>query len=351
MMTRDLWPNHRPNRWIVLAPLIALGIALSCSKDSQGGVNRVPPVVAGLPKTINFVVGISPAQLAKTKLWEQLTSVIGQGKDLDEVKATCGIDPIGEMDLAILAGESIGKGSVVLAKGKWNRERAEKCLPQLVEKMGGKVTVEQQNKVSAYRFDDGKSIYGAWLDNNTLMLPNPPGDKNVLLEMLDAKQKLKDNKDLLALFGEIDAKSTAWAVGMLKGSELASVAAEHLGAAPEALYLEVTIKDSVAVKAGLRFENDKQAKAAAAALGRELTEMKSQPLLAGFVGEIKVKSSSKDAVVSLSLTKEKVDQLVNQYKAMMMLRGLVPPSMPEQQLPAQQMLPPTQQPQPQPPAQ
>lgn len=271
-----------------------------------------------LPKDTGFIAGLSATKLKESKIWEKYGKMVtDSGKaDFDEVRAECGIDVIGELEQIVVAGNEAldEKKFVVLVKGKWEKDKANKCFAVMLKKKQNKdLKFVEEGKLTKYTVEgDPEAAYLAWVAKDTVMFaPGSMTDKTYLEHVTAGTSKLSDNAALTALLKQVDTSATVWGAMVVpkegKGADLFS---GMEGEKPNSVYFNVHFVKDLKVLAGLRFASDAGAKATSDRLSTEFKAAKENPMLKDYLASLKVEPKGNDAIISLELSEQQVDQLL-----------------------------------------
>src|SRR5215470_5611506 len=211
------------NRKFVSLLFTAALVVSGCDKGGGGGgATGGNPLTGGgtpaaaaasaldyLPKDTQMVFGFNWSKFKGTKFYDMLVSAVpAEGKkELDDVKASCGIDYLNDFDSVVVGvGPNMDKNKVVVVvKGNWNDDKVAKCATAIGQKKNKKITVTKDGNISSYATEGEKTVHVGWVDNMAIVTPSAmEGDKAYLTEVLKKASSVKDNKDFMDLYGKTD---------------------------------------------------------------------------------------------------------------------------------------------------
>jgi hypothetical protein len=283
-----------------------------------------------MPKETGLIIGFNWSKFKGTKFYDMLVAAVPPDgkKELDDVKAACGIDYLSDFDsVLIAAGSNMDKQKVVIVvKGNWNEDKVAKCATAMGEKKGKKITVAKDGNITTYTTEGEHPVYVAWVDSMAIVTPSSmDGDKTYLAEILKKASSVKDNKDFMDLFSKTDQSGTMFGA-LLTTPEMAGSLGKATGGSEKMTggYMTLKLASGLDVNAALRFATDADAKSVSDRVNQELDgAKKSNPQAAEFLKNASIAPSAKDMVVKLSLDDKQLDQLMQMVKQMIPMLGMM----------------------------
>ena len=314
--------SHTPRYTSILALFASLFVlAAACSKDDAGGSKAAGSAMGYLPKDASLVVGVNVAKARKSRLYKEYKPMLDkllQDDDYKKIQDTCGIDAVNKLEQAVIA---MGKdpkdenGMWVVVTGL-TKSKIGDCVDKL-KANGDKVDKKDEGDLVAYTVD-GKTMYVWWPTDNTLVTGPAAEDKpDELKKLATGGDKLKDNKELMAMVEKTDTGAMLWMAGGLPPNMPAMATSGLPGGPPESLYVSFNLPGDLKAKIGLVYKDEDTAKTAEAGLNDSLKQAKDNPMAAGYVTGVKIDRSGKDVKASIELSEEDVKTLTSMAKMMM----------------------------------
>ena len=315
----------RSIRWFLVGAAI-LGMGLACDKGGAGGGGKIQGAASAavdiLPKETGLVVGFSWSSFKDSSLYNMLVEAIPQeAKDkLKEVKDTCGIDAMNDLESVIIgAGGNLDQSRMLfLIKGKWNEEKVTKCAVAMGPKMGKTVTSAKEGNITTYTVEGQPPMHIGWVGDVMVFTPSAAeGDKTFLSDMLKQKSTVKDNKPFMDLLGKCDTSATVYAAvlppadsDMSKGLQQLTKGQEKLAGA----WLTLALSKKLDAYVGLRTGADAEAKTVAEKLNGELEGAKKNPQVGEFLKSASVTTSGADVNLKINLDEASLNKLTEMLK-------------------------------------
>jgi hypothetical protein len=279
-------PRSRP---LLVLAILALA---ACKKGPPTPRGRVEGLAARalevLPSDLTYLGGVSFAGLRDSKLYGRLLAAARAEPRLaaleKKVKEGCGIDVARDVTALVIAGTDLGDPSraLLLLQGTWTEEKANRCLVEVIAPaQGATMTVKKDGKITEYTSSfggPGQRAYAAWLAADTVLIaPYAAADRTYLADVLSARAALAADKRLVPLVRSTDTTATVWVAATAADPGAADALADLTtpgGARPAGLYLDVHLGDRIDGRVGLRYGAERDARAVADKVRRELDEAK-----------------------------------------------------------------------------
>ena len=299
------------------------GSAESGGSASAPGAKASPAAVAAtmgakgfavFPADSGMLVGINFQSVRKSGLWSKYKGMVEKqiAGEMAEFKEACGIDPLTQLESAIVAANPSTDSAVVVVKGI-NRSALTECGKKLAEADGKKIEVTDEGNLSNYKVD-GESIWVAWIDDKTMVMA-PEKDKDYLAARVAGTDGLADGSKLMAMLKSVDTGASVYIVG--------DVAAMGPGAAAmpgaEGMFASIKLTDGLAVDAGLRFGSAEGAKGMTDMANQQMKAMKGSlpPPFQKLIDKASIKTVDKDMVVQISLSGSELEEVGKAAEGMM----------------------------------
>jgi hypothetical protein len=278
---------------------------------------------AVFPGDSQFVVGINLASARSSGLYAKYKDKIEENmaKELADMRAACGVDPIGQMQTIIAAGKPPAGGTgdpevVVVLKGL-QRATMKQCGEKMAAKEGKKFTVTEEGNLANYVMDD-KNIWAAWLDDSTVVMA-PEKDKAYVSARAAGESGLAEGNPVMALLKSVDTSAALYFAADTKA--FGPGAAMMQGA--QGIFGSLKLTDGLAIDAGVRFDTPDNAKKTTEMVNQQVGAMKGQlpPQFKTLVDKAVIKQVNNDLVVQLSLTGPELEQLAQALEGMKGMLG------------------------------
>jgi hypothetical protein len=323
--------------------LFAATLVVACDKGgggTSGGTGNpltgggAPAATASaldyIPKDTGMVIGFNWSKFKGTKFYDMLVGAVpAEGKkELDDIKASCGIDYLSDFDSVVVGvGPNMDKAKlVIVVKGNWNDDKVGKCATAIGQKKGKKITVAKEGNISSYATEGEKTVYVGWADNIAVVTPAAmEGDKTYLTEVLKKASSVKDNKEFMDLYNRTDSAGTMY--GAFQATpEMADSLGKATGGNEKMTggYFTLKLGSGLDINAALRFAAATDAKSVSDRVNSELDGFKKQNQQAAeFLKNASVATSDKDMVLKLNLDDKQLDQLTQMLKQMAPMLGMM----------------------------
>jgi hypothetical protein len=324
---------------LLLVGAAALGFA--CDKGSGGGLvggggaGKIAGAAASamdiLPKETGMVVGFSWSSFKESGFYGMLNSALPKESAdvLKQVKDTCGIDAMNDLESVIIAGGGNldQNRMLILVKGKWNEDKLTKCAAAMGPKMGKNVTTAKEGSITTYTVEGEQPVHVGWIGDTMLFTPAAmEGDKTFLSDMLKQKATVKDNKPFMDLLGKCDTSATMWAAvlpppdsDMSKGLQQITGGQEKLNGA----WVSLKLGKSLDAHAGLRTGSDAEAKTVTDKLNAELEGARKNPQAGEYLKNASVSQAGADVNLKLALDEGQMNKLSEQLKQLLPMLGMM----------------------------
>jgi hypothetical protein len=331
------------NRGIV-SLLCAATLLVACDKGKGGstGTGGGNPLTGGgtptasaspldyFPKDTGMVFGFNWSKFKGTKFFDMLVAAVPPDgkKELDEVKAACGLDYLNDFDSVLVGmGADMDKSKVVIiVKGNWNEDKVAKCATAVGEKKGKKITIAKDGNITSYTGEgEPHAVLVGWVDNMAILTAqSAEGDKAYLAEVMKKASSVKDNKDFMDLFGKVDQGGTCYGA-LLANADMAGSLGKATGGSEKLAggYFTLKLGGGLDFNGAGRFGSPDEAKAVAERMNKELDGAKQSPQAGAFLKNASISASDKDMVVKVSLDDQQLDQLIQMIKQMVPMLGMM----------------------------
>jgi hypothetical protein len=295
------------------------GTAAGMPAAGGGGGGAAAAVPGGtgfaiFPADSQLLVGVNFSALRASPMWAKSKDQVEAGlpPELKELRASCGIDPIAELETVIFAGKPQAEEAVLVVKGL-KRASVKACADKLAAK-GEKVAITEEGNLASFNFD-GETAYGAWLDDSTLAIA-PKKDKAYIEARIAGTAGLTDASPLMGLLKSVDTGASIYFVADLSGA----------GALPvpgaKGAFGSLKISDGLALDAGGRFDTAENAKSAQSLATLGLGQVKQKmPPLAKIIDKAKVSVKDNDVILQLTLTAAELEELNTMLQGMAAMMG------------------------------
>ncbi len=325
--------SNRAMRTVLVGVSAAL-LVTACQKGAGTGGGKIEGAAASaldrLPKETGLVVGFSAARFRDTKLFGMLQGNLPEEskKVLDEVKQTCQLDFLNDLDSVIVAsGGNMDKDrTLMLIKGKWDEDKVGKCAAAEGAKHT-KVTVTKDGPITTYSVEGENPVHVAWSGDTALVTPAAmQGDKTYLSDLLKQKGTVKDNAAFMDILGKCDTGATFFAAILPpENSEMTNTMSKMTGGNEKlkAGWISVRLGKDLDAFGGMRFATDAEAKTVADKMNQELETGRTDPSAGEYLKSLTVTPQGPDVTFKMTLTEKQVDQLTDMAKQMIPMLGMM----------------------------
>lgn len=310
---------------LVLVLVAAPGCRRTGGKAPQGKIEGLArTAVDTLPSDTAIVVGLSWKQAMASPIVaraaERFFAAEGEIQDwVKNVKELCKIELSTAVEAIVIAlpEEVDPDRALVLIEGAWDEAQIDACAVAFAEKvLAAKMTVTKEAGLTHYRtVVNGERIemQVAFLGPRTLAFaPGDPQGRRGMLKGLVAKQGVAaENKELMGLMERVDTTRTVWAAIVKPEGAEDAVALLPLPSGGElrGMYGAFTLGASGNGYLALRLDSEKSAKATMKAASRELSDLKSNPVLEPWLSRLQLGVHGKDVVATVEVSKDTIDAL------------------------------------------
>lgn len=322
------------------AAIFAMAAATGCKKDEAGtpgaggaegaggGAAAAVPAQTGFavfPSTTKFIVGINFASARSSALWGMYKPQIDAAmanSELAQMNATCGFDPLQQVQSIVVGGDPQTEEIVIVAKGI-GRAQVKDCMTKMAAKEGKQITATDEGNLTMYQ-DGDKTLWGAWLDDTTVVF-SPEKDKAFVTQRAAGQAGLADGAEVMGLLKNADTAATIYMVGNMDAMGPNPASAMMPGA--KGFFGSLKLGEGLDIDAGLRFDTADNAKNMATMAQQQIAAVKGQQVPAQMAGLVKVvekaeiKQNGNDMVVTLKLNNQELQELSTMVQGMLQAFG------------------------------
>jgi hypothetical protein len=295
-------------------------LAFAACKKGGGGAQAASDSMSNLPKDATMVVGINFDKIRSSDLYKEFQGDIQKqiGKELGELKEKCGIDILADlksMTMSIGKNPNDEKDTFFAVTGSFTKDKVHKCMEDLKAK-GEKVEFKDEGKLTAYTIE-GETAYVMWAGDNTVITSPGAKSADVMKKITDGGGSVKDNADVMAMVGKADTGAMVWMAGGIPNDPNMEASFGMMGGKPKGLYLSIDLPGSLDANIGMAFADEATATKAEEALGKQIEEVKGQPMVGAYLKDLKMERAGTDVKLGIKLSKEDVTTIVTMAKSMM----------------------------------
>ena len=302
---------HRSTaKFTLIASLAVMASAPLAACKKEGAAGSKSDTLAYLPKDAAMVATASMEKARSSELFKKNQErIMGQlPPDLAKFKATCGIDPLADLDSMVvgIGGDpQADGGTVIVMEGKIDKAKVEACILKIgKEETGADVTPEVKGKVTAYPALEMATYFPA---EHTLVLAKGGAGAVATLEAIAGGANVKANKPVMDMVGKVDSDSTFSIAGVIPASMAGPMAS--MGGSPQSLHASVKMDSGIDVDAAIMFANEEEAKQMSMLASMGLSAAKGQPPLEGIVDNIKIVAEGATLKINADLTGEQIQTI------------------------------------------
>jgi hypothetical protein len=306
--------------WLVV--MLGLGLLAACKKDEksssasgdksaekadQGGVASGDDL-ALLPVDSEAVIGINFAQVQRSSLWKQFVEpkmMSGQMRQLNDLKAKCGYDPmtsVKSVSIGVKSGPDRNKPNGVLVVHGADKAKANQCVDAMKDEMA-KHGTQMTRDGDVWLFTNtqgGPPAAVTFVNDSTVVAVFGENASAATLKTVTAGgSKLKDSDGFVKRYKKVNTGDSVWM--LVHGKVLESIPGK-----PKAAFGSLNVTDGLAVDFRIQFEN-----ADAAAQAASLTTTQAKQAQA-YVDKAEFTSDGDELHAQIVMSSQKLQALVSQ---------------------------------------
>ena len=251
------------------------------------------------------------------------------GVGLDDFVLRCQLDPMKDIDSVFLAFPQSGgaKEFAALLRGKFDETKLVACAKEQAKKDGAEVQTSDYNGKKLYTDGKKQEAWATFLDKSTIVI----GSQGWVKKTIDlaagkaGQRSAKDNEALMTLVKRAKTSDGMWGAGLVPQSTRDQLKADpHLSAAASMkdVFGSMDFAKGVAADANVDLATENDAKEVAAKATAQILEAKKNPQLmmmgfASFLDAVKVDSKGATFHLTVDLTQQQVDDLINRVKGIL----------------------------------
>ncbi len=338
--------------WLVaaLAPMIALGLVGACKKDEKKtetpapgepktaekapekaadkpagqtaqampSVNANADDLALLPVDSEIVMGLNFSQLQQSSLWKKFVEPqMMKGdtqKKLAEFKDKCGFDPMSAIKSLSMGLKGVGgtdkPDGVVVVHGP-DKTKVMACLDKMKEEAAKDgSTIEKDGDVVNIKSKSGENFAFTYVSDDTLVgvigaNSNTAGVKAAA----SGNSALKTSPAFVEMYSKIQTGDSLWL--LMNGNSKAFDKAAQLGFKPKAVFGSVNVSDGLTLDLRVRLDTPDQATQLANMAKGQVAQFQKM------VDKMDIAADAADVKVSLALSTQKLEALIQQFAGLM----------------------------------
>ncbi|MFO0619139.1 MAG: hypothetical protein U0414_41505 [Polyangiaceae bacterium] len=285
------------------------GLVAACAVATPAlAANKSLPVaVASLPADVTVVASLDAAIARSTKLYSStiptLLSMSGKQTGLDDIKKTCGFDPITAIDDVTLAIDANKDGAAFIGVNI-TESSFTSCLVSIAKQKGETLTTSKSGNEYTVTTSKG-TFYFAWLTGGVLAITRDPKDEPLLARFTGGAGALATNKAMTSWIGMADPNALAM-VATTRSFSQSGLSLD--GGVASIVYKSGSFDAKVTIEVGSQSKAEMIEKGAGAlknlATGRGPTELQN------ILGTVDVKASGTKVVAKASGTETEVTAVV-----------------------------------------
>jgi hypothetical protein len=314
-------------RWLIpragIVRLVVVSVlALAACKSSKNEEPAKPKPVDGLyavPARVSTVIAADVTALAKQPIVRRaVTEMLHRDPELKkrvtELVAECKLEPGEDITgLVIAMGES-RTDSMLVVQGRFDEAALAACVGKSMSASGGELTREADGTRVVYAAvgtAGQRPVYFSLGSAKTLIASS---SKPMLDESLGDGPKIAANRRMGELLGRADKSGSLWAVGLVPdqvGRGLVGKAG--IKKPPQAMVLGASFDDGLALELAVEMVDAEDAKSAESLAKPQLAAaslVAQKEGLGALVGRIEVAADSRWLVLSLSMNKAEVGEIL-----------------------------------------
>jgi hypothetical protein len=319
----------RPKMFALLLPVVAM-VGAGCKKTSGTGAAKED--MALVPKEADIVVMANLTRMRNTEIWRRLQDLRDSDakskKEYDDFVTRCQLDPMKDIDSVFLAFPKTGgaKDFAVLMRGKFDEDKLVACAKEQAQKDGSQLSTSEYNGKKLYSDSKKQEAWATFLDKHTVAVGSQTWLKKVVDSAAGKSQgSAKDNQALMSLVKRAKTNDGIWGAGLVPDNTRDQLKADpHLAAAASMkdVFGSVDFQKGVAADVNVDLGSEADAKEVTAKATAQLLEAKKNPQLmmmgmASFLDAVKVDSKGATFHLTVDLTQQQVDDLINRVKGIL----------------------------------
>jgi hypothetical protein len=271
-----------------------------------------------LPVDSEAVIGLNFAQLSQSPLWKKFVEPQMMKGDfqqkLGQFKEKCGFDPMAAIKTMSIGMKGVGgdkPDGVIVVHGPGKKESLD-CFEKMKDeaaKSGDEIT--RVGDIVTVKSKSGEPVAITFVNDTTAiavvgMNATPDGVKKAA----QGGSTLKTSPAFVEMYGKINTQASMWL--LMNGNAKAFEKAAAMGVKPKAVFGSINVTDGLSVDMRMRLDSADQAAQMANAFKGQLSAFQSM------VDKMDISSEAADVKIAVSLTQQKLEQLV---KNMMQMFG------------------------------
>jgi len=318
------------SRSVILAALLLPVVVTGCKSKSGTGAAKEDMTLA--PREADIVVMANLTRMRNTDMWRRLQDLrdsdASSKKEYDDFVQRCQLDPMKDIDSVFLAFPQAGsaKEFVGVMRGKFDEDKLVACAKEQAKKDGGEVQTSEYNGKKLYTDGKKQEAWATFLDKSTVAVGSQTWVKKTIdLAAGKAQGSAKDNEALMSLVKRAKTNEGIWGAGIVPQSMRDQLKADpHLSAAAsmKSVFGSVDFQKGIAADANVDLATENDAKEVTAKATSQLLEAKKNPQLmmmgfASFLDAVKVEAKGPTFHLTIDLTQQQVDDLINRVKGIL----------------------------------
>ena len=285
---------------ILIAAMLAVA-ASACSKagdSSQGSVAKSAFKVFSADS--DFIAGVNGAELRKSKYFDEVKKKLpGEAMATLARFKECGIDVVGGLSSAVIAGQTTSKEALIQVNGFYRNEL------KMCDGVQG-VTIVDEGPLSIVSGPQKEQVLG-WVGEGSFITGMDLG-KAQISERLAAKSGVDKHDELMSMLGRVDTSAAVWMAFYPPGGKMPVPMVGDL----QGIFASVWLDGGLKLDLGIRMKSSSDAEKLAKLAARGLPQAaEGAGELGKFVANIKVTSKGSDVIVKVTLTDAELIELIN----------------------------------------
>jgi hypothetical protein len=311
---------------VMFVPVVVSG----CKKTSGTGAAKED--MALIPREADIVVMANLTRMRNTDMWRKIQDLrdsdANSKKEYDDFVKRCQLDPMKEIDSVFLAFPQSGGGKdfAAVLRGKFDEDKLVACAKDQAKKDGAELQISEYNGKKLYTDGKKQEAWATFLDKSTVAVGSQVWAKKVIDQAAGKGQgSAKDNEQLMGLVKRAKTNDGIWGAGIVPQSARDQLKTNPMLAAAgsmKAVFGSVDFQKGVAADANVDLGSENDAKEVAAKATAQLLEAKKNPQLmmmgmASFLDTVKIESKGPTFHLTIDLTQQQVDDLINRVKGIL----------------------------------
>ncbi len=323
-----------PARALLLAALLSTAAAQAgcqgCDREKETRAKpAAAPPLAGLeaiPHDVQVILGANVEKLRTSFLVKRMVAQMFRRdpeleKRIDQLIATCKLDPAEDVESIILALNQREGEAIVVLTGTFVEAELTRCINQSMAEAGGTMTFKEVGNRKFYRAGGAQESWFTVAGPRTLVVATSSAWLAKAVGATDASSagagKGEAARPMAGLLSRVDQSAGVWGVGLIDvqtGAGLVELTSGRVATPPRAGFVEMDLVDGARVSLGFEMSSEEASKQLLSKLKTEVDVgawLLQQTGLQSLAKNVGVDSEGKTVYLRLSLTEHELKEVLS----------------------------------------